>query len=208
MFGRAVWERGVDRETGRFEIRDGRLSDAGPLAQAVYLASDGIALAMWAEMAGSGGDPWALGRERAAREEGAFSWRNARICERGGEVAGVLIGYPEPKTPEPMDPEAPPVFRPLMALEAMVPGTFYINVLATLEGHRRQGVGRALVADAAAQASGKDLSLIVAEGNAGARTFYAAEGFREIARAPVETGFGWEPDFAEWILMRREADAA
>ena len=33
------------------------------------------------------GDPWAYGRERAARETGSFTYRNAWLAEAGGEVA-------------------------------------------------------------------------------------------------------------------------
>ena len=34
-----------------------------------------------------------FGRSRAARETGAFSWRNATVIEVGDEVAGCLIDY-------------------------------------------------------------------------------------------------------------------
>ena len=38
------------------------------------LASEGLALYLWTKFAGPGGDPWAVGRERALRETGAFSF--------------------------------------------------------------------------------------------------------------------------------------
>ena len=44
---------------------------------------------------------WDVGRRRAAREEGSFSYRNATIIEQCGQYAGCLIGYAIPDNPEP-----------------------------------------------------------------------------------------------------------
>ena len=68
--------------------------DAQALADLVHFASEGLALYLWTKIAGPGGDPWAVGRERAARETGSFSYRNAVVMEREGRVAAGLIGYP------------------------------------------------------------------------------------------------------------------
>ena len=70
--------------------------DAQALAELVDFASEGLALYLWAKIAGPGGDPWAVGRERALRETGGFSYRNAVVLEREGRVAAGLIGYPLP----------------------------------------------------------------------------------------------------------------
>lgn len=186
------------------EIRDATPRDAATLAEIVNIAAEGLSLAMWTEMAGPGGDPWEVGRSRARRDTGGFSWTNARICERHGENAGALVGY---RIGAPSDPDAvdvtPAVFRPLIHLEGLVAGTFYINVLATFPAHRRAGIARALIEDAAARADGADLSLIVASGNARARAVYDTLGFSEIASAPASAGFGWTPQFTDWILLRR-----
>ena len=58
--------------------------DAAAMADFVHFASEGLALYLWTRMAGAGGDPWAVGRERAGRETGAFSYRNAVVMERDG----------------------------------------------------------------------------------------------------------------------------
>ncbi len=187
------------------QLRDGVREDAVPLTQVVHLASEGLALAMWTDIAGPEGDPWQIGRDRALRDEGAFSWRNARVCERNGVFAGALIGYHVGPTPEPIDQDTPAVFEPLIDLENQVPGSFYVNVLATLDGHREHGVARCLIEDAVQRADGSDLSLVVASGNTAARAVYAALNFIEVAAAPANDGFGWTPDFTEWILMRRNA---
>ena len=70
--------------------------DAQALAELVDFASEGLALYLWTKFAGPGGDPWAVGRERALRETGAFSFRNAVVLERDGRAAAGLIGYPLP----------------------------------------------------------------------------------------------------------------
>jgi ribosomal protein S18 acetylase RimI-like enzyme len=189
-------------QTHALQVRDGVRRDAVPLTQVINSASEGLALAIWKDMASPGNDPWEIGAARAMRDEGAFSWRNARVCERDGEVAGALIGYRLTEEPEEVEPNTPPVFRPLIDLEKRVPGTFYVNALATLKKHRRTGVARALIEDAVGLVDGADLSLIVASANSGARAFYRTMAFREIAKAPVVTGFGWRSRSSDWILMR------
>lgn len=188
------------------KIRDATPADAPALAELVNLAGEGLPLAMWTEMADPGEDPWELGRSRARRTTGGFSWTNARICERSANVAGALVGY---RITAASDPDAsddtPGVFRSLIQLENLAQGTFYINVLATFPDHRRAGVARALIEDAGARADGADLSLIVAGGNARARATYDALGFSQVASAPASAGFGWIPHFSDWILMRRAA---
>ena len=190
-------------ETKDLILRDGVREDAVHLTQVVHLASEGMALAMWTDIAGPDGDPWQVGRARASRDEGAFSWRNARVCERNGAFAGALIGYPIGADPEEIGDDMPDVFRPLVELENQALETFYVNVLATLDGHRRRGAARRLIEDAAERADGSDLSLIVASGNAEARSFYTSLNFFELATAHASPGFGWTPSSPDWILMRR-----
>ena len=67
------------------------------LAEFVNLASEGLAHHLWARAAGAGETAWDVGRRRARREEGSFSYRNAVIAEIDGEVAGALVGYPLPE---------------------------------------------------------------------------------------------------------------
>ncbi|HYN46826.1 MAG TPA: hypothetical protein VES64_09055, partial [Allosphingosinicella sp.] len=111
-------------------LRAARRDDAPHLARLGNMAGDGLPAYLWARMAEPGEDAWALGERRAARDEGAFSWRNAVIAEVGGTVAGVLISYPVGDAPQPLD-DLPPMFRPLQQLENLALGTHYINVLAT-----------------------------------------------------------------------------
>ena len=127
-------------------LRRATPDDAQALAELVDFASEGLALYLWAKIAGPGGDPWAVGRERALRETGAFSYRNAVVLEQAGRVAAGLIGYPLPDRPEPIPDSMPPMFVPLQELENLAPGTWYVNVLAAYPDKRGQGLGTALLA--------------------------------------------------------------
>jgi ribosomal protein S18 acetylase RimI-like enzyme len=173
------------------------------MARLVDLASEGMARWFWAEMATPGEDVFAVGARRAARDEGAFSWRNAAMAEVEGAVAGGLVTYRIGEAPEPVD-EAPPIARPLVALENAALGTQYVNVVATYPAFRRRGVATALLRHAERVAEGAALSLVVADGNTGARRLYEGFGFVERARRPIVKD-GWESPSREWVLMLRPA---
>jgi ribosomal protein S18 acetylase RimI-like enzyme len=180
--------------------------DAPALAELVNMAGEGLPWFVWSGMAGPGQDPWQIGRERAARDSGSFSWRNAIMREADGRVVAALIGYPLADTSEPADlTSMPPLFVPLQQLEDLAPGSWYVNVLASFPAYRGRGHGTALLALAAelAAAAGKRaLSLIVADGNSGAMRLYARSGFRETARRPIVRD-GWDCAGRDWVLMLR-----
>jgi ribosomal protein S18 acetylase RimI-like enzyme len=181
-------------------LRRATPADAADLARFVDMASEGLARVVWAGMAEPGEDLLAVGARRAARAEGAFSWRNATIAELGGAVAGGLVAYRIGPDPEPLD-DVPPLFRPLQALENRALGSHYVNVLATYPAFRRQGLGRRLLAEAERQAAGASgLSLIVADRNLRARRLYEAFGFRTVAEEPIVRE-GWNSDSDAWVLM-------
>jgi ribosomal protein S18 acetylase RimI-like enzyme len=186
-------------------LRPAVRADAAELARLVDLASEGLSSFLWAQMAEPGETAQEVGTRRAARDEGAFSWRNATIAGMDGAVAGALVAYRLGDEPEPVD-DLPPLFQPLQALENAARGTHYINVLATYPAFRRRGVATRLLAAAAAEAAGSaGLSLIVADGNVSARRLYTGFGFRETARAPLVAA-GWTTESTAWVLMRRDPD--
>lgn len=185
-------------------VRPATPADAADLARFVDMASEGLARRFWAEIAEPGEDVLAVGTRRAARDEGAFSWRNATIAKLDGRVAGGMVAYRLPDAPEPVD-DAPPVARPLLELEHAAPGTWYVNVLATPVELRGRGVATALLRHAARRAGRDPLSLIVADANATARRLYQGFGFAERARRPVVRD-GWETDSREWLLLLRPPD--
>ena len=159
------------------------------------------------KIAGPGGDPWAVGRERALRETGSFSYRNAVVLERDGRVAAGLIGYPLPDRPEPIPDTMPPMFVPLQELENLAPGTWYVNVLAAYPEMRGQGLGTALLAIAdklAADADRRGLSIIVSDANTGARRLYERSGYREAARR-AKVKEDWQNPGKDWVLLVKPA---
>lgn len=186
-------------------IRDARADDADHLVRFINMAADALPLYFWKKSAGPGGDPIALGRERAARETGNFSYRNAWLAEVDGQVAACLLGYPAAMEPEAIDPDTPPLFVPLLQLEAMAPGSWYLNVLATYPQFRGMGLGSALLAHAEAVtriAGRSTISLIAEDTHQDALRLYRAKGFTEIARRPLVKE-DWAVDASEWILFTK-----
>jgi ribosomal protein S18 acetylase RimI-like enzyme len=187
------------------ELRKARASDAPHLVRFINMAADNLPLHFWRKTVGPQGDPWALGEERAARETGNFSYRNAWLAEVDGNVAACLLGYAADPEPAPIEPDTPPLFVPLLELEAMAPGSWYLNVLATYEEFRGKGLGSALLkhAETVAVAAGHDtISLIAEDTHQDALRLYVAKGFREIARRSVVKE-DWEVEASEWILFMK-----
>ena len=186
-------------------IRKAQANDAAHLVRFINMAADDLPMHFWRKSVGPEGDPIAYGMERAARETGSFSFNNAWLAEVDGAIAACLLGYPAEDEPSPIAPDTPPVFVPLLELEALAPGSWYLNVLATYDSFRGKGCGSALLttAEEVTRADGrKTISLIAADTHADARRLYAAKGFVEIARRPLVKG-DWQVDASEWILMTK-----
>lgn len=186
-------------------IRKAEASDAAHLVRFINMAADDLPMHFWLKSVGPEGDPIAYGMERAARETGSFSYSNAWLAEVDGHVAACLLGYPAEYEPSPIAPDTPPIFVPLLELEALAPGSWYLNVLATYDSHRGQGCGSALLqkAEEITRDMGRNvISLITADTHHDAQRLYAAKGYVEIARRPVVKG-DWQVDASEWILMTK-----
>ena len=149
---------------------------------------------------------WDVGRRRAAREEGSFSYRNATIIEHDGQCAGCLIGYAIPDNPEPVPDDMPAMFTPLQELENLAPGTWYLNVLAVQPQFRGQGLGTRFLglADETARVSGKrGISVIISDANIGARRLYERCGYKQSAtRLMVKEN--WENEGQSWVLLTKD----
>jgi hypothetical protein len=76
--------------------------DAPELAVLVNMAGEGLPLYLWRTMAEPDEDAWEIGN-RAQRDSGSFSYRNAVMMAQDGSVIGCLIGYPLPTEPEPIN---------------------------------------------------------------------------------------------------------
>lgn len=183
--------------------------DAPAMADFVHFASEGLALYLWSKMAQPGADPWEIGRERARRETGAFSFRNTIIAEEDGRPVAALIGYALPDGPEAIAADMPAMFVPLQELENLAPGTWYVNVLASYPEQRNRGYGRGLLALAdriAADSNKRGLSIIVADTNTGARRLYERCGYREAGRRRMVKE-DWQHPGTEWVLLTKPSDA-
>lgn len=185
-------------------FRPATLADAATLAVLMDIAGEGVPNTLWLDMAGPGYSPLEVGRERARRDEGGFSYRHATVAEMDGEIAACLIGY---RLDDPYDlsglDDMPEAFRPLVRLEAQAPGTWYVNVLATFAEYRGQGIGAQLLDIAATRAGETGApapSIIVGSWNTGAERLYTRWGFQTVAREPAILPESY-PQSGDWILM-------
>lgn len=199
-------------------FRPARPDDAPLLVELANLAGEGLPLHLWGSWAEPGQTAFQAGVERAQRETGGFSYRNAVVIEAAltpdapPQLAGMLVGY---RQPIPFDTgdlaELPPTVRPLIELEAEAetavwaagsPGSWYVNVLAVLPAFQRRGLGKRLLelAETTAQQTGaRCMSIIVDSSNRGAFALYQRSGYSEAARRPIVP---W-PDgpTGDWVLL-------
>jgi len=186
------------------QCESAHLNDARDLAYLINLAGEGIPEYIWSEMAEPGQSPLDVGEQRARREEGDFSYRNARVIRANSELKGMVMSYQldDPYIVEDID-ALPRVIRPLIALEAQVAGSWYINAIATKANYRGQGVARALLMEAqayAAKAGANRLSLIVASENSNAKSLYQFLGFDVVSSVPMQPWSNTSPS-GQWELM-------
>jgi ribosomal protein S18 acetylase RimI-like enzyme len=185
-------------------FRPATKADASALAVLVDIAGEGMPAYMWSTLAAPGQSVLEFGRERAQRDSGGFSWRNAVVAEIGGEVAACLVGY---RLDDPYDLGAlagtPEIVQPLVKLEAKSPGSWYVNVLATFPEFRRLGIGAKLLDIAESngrEASVPALSVIVGSWNEAAMRLYGRAGYAAVASEPA-IPFPGSPNKGDWVLM-------
>ena len=186
-------------------LRPATIDDATVLAELVNHAGEGMPLYLWDQMAEPGEAAWDVGRRRASREEGSFSYRNATIIEQDGQCAGCLIGSEIPNNPDPIPDDLPTMFVPLQELENLAPNTWYINVLAVRPQFRRLGLGTKLLglADETTEALGKPgLCVIVSDANSGAHRLYERCGYRESGTRPMVKE-NWANHGQNWVLLTK-----
>jgi ribosomal protein S18 acetylase RimI-like enzyme len=200
------WAPYKEKQMDEPSFRQACLADAAALAELANHAGEGMPLHLWETMREPGETAWDVGRRRAEREEGSFSYRNAVVAETGGRITAALIGYAQPAEPEPIDYQnMSPVFIPLQELENLAPNTSYVNVLAVHPDHRRRGIGARLmaIAEETAVREGKPgLSVIVSDANIGAKLLYLGCGYRQTATRPMVKG-AWSTEGENWILLTK-----
>ena len=179
-------------------------ADASVLARLIDIAGEGIPAYLWAQSAARGESPLDLGARLAGRDHGIFSYRTAIVFEVDGAVAGMVMGYrqPDPYSDTNLA-HVPAVMRPVIELESLVPGSWFVKALALLPDYRGRGLGSELLGLArtlAMDGEARKLSLIVAADNEGACRLYQRSGYRAIAQRPV-VDFPGAPHGGVWSLM-------
>lgn len=180
--------------------------DAPYLVDVVLMAGEGLPEIVWAELAQPGEALRDVGLRRAGRGEGSFSYLNATLFERDGQVLGGMVGVRLPDRPVEIGADFPAAFVPLQELENLVCGTWYVNILGVYDEFRGQGVGSRMLehaAEIAAQMGAAGLSIIVFSANPGAERLYRRAGFNEVARRTMSIP-GWRHDGCEAILLARD----
>jgi len=189
------------------DIRAAREEDTRDIAYLINLAGEGMPFYLWSQTTKDGEDPFEIGVQRAARATSNFSYSNVQVIESNYSVAGMVLGYLQP---DPYDlsniAEYPKIVRPIVELEALVPGSWYVNAIAAYQEHRGKGIATDLLAvseNLALAAGAKTISLIVASENEGAKRLYEKTGYRVIDKRPVVIYAGCL-HAGDWLLMIKE----
>jgi len=171
------------------ETRQATKADCRAIAELALMAGEGIPAYFWEQSRQPGQEIEDVGTQNAASDTENFSWRNVHLAVNGNAVAGMLLAYRLPDAEHAEDLEEFPAFiRPLIELEHCVPGSFYINMLATYPEYRNQAVGTTLMGltdKLAATAGCSLLSVEVFEQNAGALRLYRRLGYAIVDKRPV-----------------------
>lgn len=179
--------------------------DAEALVDLIDFAGDGLPSFLWGRMAEADETARDVGLRRARHEKGSFSYRNVVVFEEAGRCAACLIGYVLPDAIQMIDETLPATFVPMQQLENLVPGTWYVNVLAAYPEFRGKGIGARLLrlAETLANDAGcRALSIIVSDANTGARRLYERCGYSQAAALPMVED-GWANPGANWVLLTK-----
>jgi ribosomal protein S18 acetylase RimI-like enzyme len=189
------------------QFRQARDSDALDLACLIDSASRGLALWLWSTLRKPGQATIEVARHRIRTQTASPLYYGAfTVAEIDGVVAGALTGRLIPTPYERGDSaDLPDVFVPLLELEAVAAGSWYVNVIAVYPEFRGRGLGSALLNKAeeiAHAAEAAQMSLIVEEVNTGALRMYLRYGFSEWARRPY-IPFPGSGDEGDWLLLKK-----
>jgi len=188
-----------------FSLRPATRKDAVDLAILMDMASRGLLNWAWSTLAEPGQSALEVGRDRILnRADIPSHYSRWCVAERDGTIAGGYAGF---VVPEPYDPgdvsELPDVYGPLLELEALAAGSWFLMAIGVYPESRKEGLGSMLL-DAAigeALAAGVErISLTVSTANDDAFRLYDRHGFREIARREA-IGFPGSGEIGDWVLL-------
>lgn len=175
-------------ETMTTSIRQAVAADAHQLAKLIDIAGEGIPSWLWQKSCQDDQSPVDIGTQRAQRLEGGFSFTNAMVAERDGDIAGMVLSYPIEVASDDDPNDLPAPIAPFVELENQSVGTWYVNALAVFPAHRNRGIGASLmqaVQTCATQKGYGRLSIQVYAQNTDAVRLYQQLGYDTSARSPV-----------------------
>jgi ribosomal protein S18 acetylase RimI-like enzyme len=195
--------------TAAITIRPATKADAAEVALLVNIATHGGIGQGWRydERATGTYDPLEVGRLDMLDETSGLNWRNASMAEVDGEVAGMLLGYAEEDDMGPLPEGLPDFMTPILQLEWLAAGTWFISMLGVHVPWRSHGVGGRLLALAETKraATGRrGLALIVEDHNDRARALYERMGFAVTASRPMRHYPDGTQPGKDWLLMVKE----
>lgn len=192
------------------DIRKATKTDCRSIAELALIAGEGIPAYFWEQSTKPGQAIEDVGAQNAASETENFSYRHTHLATIDNNIAGMLLAYRLPDSADADDLDDYPEFmRPLIELEQCVPGSYYINMLATYPKYRNQAVGTTLMQLAdklAAYAECSIISVEVFEQNEGAVRLYQRLGYSIIdSRAVIP--HSCHPYEGEIVLLTKNTNA-
>jgi ribosomal protein S18 acetylase RimI-like enzyme len=186
-------------------LRPATREDATELALLTDIASHGFAFWLWlVELGNGGGDtPMERGRQKLRGDQGQGNWSDAVIAEAHGEIAGAAIGYGLGEGIRNIEADRP-ALKPVIDLQKMVVGSWFVGTLGVYSHLRGIGIGRRLLMDQIERAENAPVSLITAGYNEAALSLYKKNGFSEAARTNA-VAFFENGRKHEWVLLTRDA---
>ncbi|HOD15255.1 MAG TPA: GNAT family N-acetyltransferase [Spirochaetota bacterium] len=171
--------------------RDACPEDCPAIAGLDRIAAGGVLDFLYRDLV-PGMSPVELAAEILSHDDESYSFRNARVAETGGEVAGMLISYHS--SHHALSDTITDYFprdridHIRVLFTAKVPESLYIDSLAVHAPWRRHGIGGELLAHAARKARGMGLdtlSLITFADNKIAHRLYGKYGFKLVQQLPL-----------------------
>ncbi len=189
-------------------LRPAKEHEAVHLAVLMDIASRGLVSWYWSTLASAGQGPMEIGRARIrTRNDLPSHFSRWMVAESEREIVGAFAGYmvPEPYNPGDVN-ELPEVYAPLLELETLAAGCWFLMSLSVYPAFRHRGIGSSLLQAAISQAQdcpASRMALTVSSENRDAISLYLRSGFSEGARRRY-IAFPGSSESGEWILLTRD----